>query len=133
MQVFVVDDEKDVGTIFSLRLRKVLAENNIHFQFFNDPKELLTFLTKNYDNGKFLLFSDINMPEMDGLSLFKNLEKDVKKDIKANMKKGYISAYDKHVYSERIVKDNININFYFQKPLEFEEIEKYIAEEASIV
>lgn len=70
MKVLVVDDEKDVQTLFEQRFRKEIKEHEIEFVFAFSGEEALKYLANN-DQEAVLILSDINMPGMSGLELLR--------------------------------------------------------------
>ena len=74
MKILVVDDEKDMKTLFEQRFRKEIKNNIIEFDFAFSGEEALNYLHNN--QNVILIFSDINMPGMNGLQLLKHIKKD---------------------------------------------------------
>lgn len=70
-KVLIVDDEPDVEVLMKQRFRRQLREKKFEFFFAHNGIEALDVLTK--ENDIRLVISDINMPEMDGLTLLKNI------------------------------------------------------------
>lgn len=70
-KVLIVDDEPDVEVLMKQRFRRQLRENKFAFFFAHNGIEALDMLSK--DPEIRLVISDINMPEMDGLTLLKNI------------------------------------------------------------
>jgi len=68
MKVLVVDDEKDVQTLFEQRFRKEIKSGEIIFDFAFSGEEALTYLNQ-HEQEAVLILSDINMPGMSGLEL----------------------------------------------------------------
>ena len=68
MKILVVDDEKDVQTLFEQRFRKEIKSAEMDFAFAFSGEEALQFLTT-HDHEAVLILSDINMPGMSGLEL----------------------------------------------------------------
>lgn len=71
MKILVVDDERDIQTLFEQRFRKEIREGVLQFAFAFSGEEAL-----NYLNGHeaVLILSDINMPGMSGLELLSNIK-----------------------------------------------------------
>lgn len=68
MKILVVDDEKDIKTLFEQRFRKEIRANLIDFVFAFSGEEALQ-LMKDLEHEAILILSDINMPGMSGLDL----------------------------------------------------------------
>ncbi len=68
MKVLVVDDEKDVQTLFEQRFRKEIKSGEIDFVFAFSGEEALGYLNQ-HEQEAVLILSDINMPGMSGLEL----------------------------------------------------------------
>ena len=68
MKILVVDDEKDIKTLFEQRFRKEIRANKIDFVFAFSGEEALQ-LMKELEHEAILILSDINMPGMSGLEL----------------------------------------------------------------
>ncbi len=74
MKVLVVDDEKDVQTLFEQRFRKEIKNGEIMFDFAFSGEEALTYLHQ-HEQEAVLILSDINMPGMSGLDLLDQIKK----------------------------------------------------------
>lgn len=70
-KILLVDDEPDLELLVKQRFRKVIAEGKIQFSFAHNGREALEVL--NNDPTIDLIFTDINMPEMDGLTLIEKI------------------------------------------------------------
>lgn len=68
MKILVVDDEKDVQTLFEQRFRKEIKNGEMQFVFAFSGEEALNYLTQ-HEQEAVLILSDINMPGMSGLEL----------------------------------------------------------------
>ena len=66
-KILVADDEADLEVLIKQKFRKEIRENKYEFIFAANGNEALEKLKK--DPGIDVLLSDINMPEMDGLTL----------------------------------------------------------------
>lgn len=75
MKVLVVDDEKDVQTLFEQRFRREIKAGEILFDFAFSGEEALQYLRKN-DQEAVLILSDINMPGMSGLELLRHIKEE---------------------------------------------------------
>ena len=73
MKILVVDDEKDVQTLFEQRFRKEIRNGDILFSFANSGQEALSFVLA-HKHEIDLICSDINMPGMSGLELLKSIK-----------------------------------------------------------
>jgi CheY-like chemotaxis protein len=73
MKILVVDDERDIQTLFEQRFRKEIRENLMSFAFAFSGEEALSYLEQN-EHGAVLILSDINMPGMSGLELLKHIK-----------------------------------------------------------
>ncbi len=72
-KVVFVDDSKTILVSVEMALEELVESGAISFEFFTNPLELLESVKSaklEYD----LLFTDINMPEMNGLTLAENLK-----------------------------------------------------------
>lgn len=69
--ILVVDDEPDLAELFRQKFRKQLRANELHFEFAENGKEALLALEQNPRIG--VVFTDLNMPEINGLELMAEL------------------------------------------------------------
>ncbi|MGE3191354.1 MAG: PP2C family protein-serine/threonine phosphatase [Vicinamibacterales bacterium] len=67
LKILVVDDEPDVPLLIRQRFRKQIQEKHLEFRFAANGVEALATLEAEPDVD--VVLSDINMPEMDGLTL----------------------------------------------------------------
>jgi len=70
-KILVADDEADLEVLIKQKFRKEIRENTYEFIFAANGNEALKKLQQ--DPGIDILLSDINMPEMDGLTLLSKL------------------------------------------------------------
>lgn len=75
MKVLVVDDEKDVQTLFEQRFRKEIRSGEVLFDFAFSGEEALQYLHQ-HDQEAVLILSDINMPGMSGLELLRRIKEE---------------------------------------------------------
>jgi len=70
-KMLVVDDEPDLESLIRQRFRKKIRDGEYDFVFAQNGLEALSKLLEHKDVG--IILSDINMPEMDGLTLLAKL------------------------------------------------------------
>ncbi|MEO7121432.1 MAG: adenylate/guanylate cyclase domain-containing protein [Ginsengibacter sp.] len=70
-KILVADDEADLEVLIKQKFRKEIRENTYQFIFAANGNEALKKLTQDSDID--ILLSDINMPEMDGLTLLSKM------------------------------------------------------------
>ena len=73
MKILVVDDERDIQTLFEQRFRKEIREKSLEFVFAFSGEEALTYLNS-HEHEAVLILSDINMPGMSGLELLGHIK-----------------------------------------------------------
>ena len=87
-RVLVVDDETDLHDLFKKRFRELVKQGTLVFEFALNGQEALALINTNVKPFD-LVFTDIKMPVMDGLTFLTHL-----KEMKTEMKTVVISAYD---------------------------------------
>lgn len=85
-KILVADDETDLEILIKQKFRKQIREHQYEFVFALTGREALEKLQQ--DPNIELVFSDINMPEMDGLTLLERLH-----DVSPIIKTVIVSAY----------------------------------------
>ena len=78
MKILVVDDERDIQTLFEQRFRKEIRDKVLHFVFAFSGEDALIYLNK-LEHEAVLILSDINMPGMSGLELLDRIKQTYKK------------------------------------------------------
>jgi len=119
MKVLIVDDERDVETLFRQKFRKEVRNHNLDLTFAFSGQEALDIL-QNEDPPKVVyVFSDINMPGMTGLELLDKIKAQFP-GITVSM----ISAYgDSENYNKAIQS---GAKEFFTKPIDFESLRSEI-------
>ncbi len=87
VKILVVDDEPDMEPMIRQKFRRHIRENSFDFEFASNGVEALEKIVEFPDIG--IILTDINMPEMDGLTLLTRL-KELKRP---GLKTVIISAY----------------------------------------
>ncbi len=71
IKILVVDDEADLESLIKQKFRQKIRENKYEFVFAGNGKDALEKLSEHTDVD--IVLSDINMPEMDGLTLLSRI------------------------------------------------------------
>jgi two-component system, chemotaxis family, chemotaxis protein CheY len=73
MKILVVDDEKDMQTLFEQRFRREIINRRVQFAFATSGEEALNYLNR-HRHEAVLILSDINMPGMSGFELLRHIK-----------------------------------------------------------
>ena len=73
MKILVVDDERDIQTLFEQRFRREIKNGEMSFVFAFSGEEALKYLNE-HEHEVVLILSDINMPGMNGLELLERIK-----------------------------------------------------------
>lgn len=73
-KILVVDDEPDLELLITQRFRSKIRNNDLAFEFAHNGEEALKKLKA--DGSIDLIFTDINMPVMDGLTLLNRIKEE---------------------------------------------------------
>lgn len=112
MRLMVVDDEIDVKYLFEQRFRKEIKSGEIQIEFAFNGRSALNFIETIEDLSKFLILTDINMPEMTGIELLKEIKLRFPK-----LKVIVITAYGDE--NNVTMAKKLGADDYFIKPIEF--------------
>jgi len=113
MKILVVDDERDMETLFEQRFRKEIRNHEMEFVFSYSGEEALTFL-EGHLSEVVLILSDINMPGISGLDLLQRIKIKFKTPPPIVM---MITAYgDADNYSQAM---RLGADDFLTKPLDF--------------
>ena len=87
IKILSVDDESDLELLLTQYFRRKIRKGEYEFSFAHNGLEALTMLLKNKDYD--IILSDINMPEMDGLTMLTKINEMQNPALKCIM----VSAY----------------------------------------
>ena len=118
-KVIFVDDEVQLHEVIKLALDKDSHEKVYEILHFYDAAECYEYLFDNDLNGKIMIFSDIIMPNMDGMMFLRQIKK-ARPEVKFN----FITATSPNLCLD-ISMDWQDMKF-FSKPLAFIEIKDEI-------
>ena len=113
--ILVVDDEVNLEPLIRQKFRKQIREGIYHFEFALNGVEALKKIEAIPEIG--LVLSDINMPEMDGLTLLSCLKERQKPGLKTVIVSAYGDMDNIRVAMNRGAYDFIT------KPINFEDLE----------
>ena len=113
-KILVVDDEPDLEPLILQRMRRSIRSGRYSFVFAGNGIEALERLSN--DPGIDMVVSDINMPQMDGLTLLEQIPK-----VDPNVRSVIISAYG----DMRNIRTAMNRGAFdfVTKPLDFEDLQ----------
>ena len=119
-KVLVVDDERDIQTLFEQRFRKEIRSGEVKFAFAFSGEEALSYM-KDHEHEAVLILSDINMPGMSGLQLLKHIKEKYEKPPPVVM---MITAYgdtENHQMAMTLGADD-----FLTKPVDFDSLKEKI-------
>lgn len=113
-KILVVDDEADLEVLIKQKFRQKIRQNEYEFLFAFNGRHALEQIEKNPDID--LVLSDINMPEMDGLTLLSRIS-----EKNSLLKSVIVSAYG-DMENIRIAMNRGAFDF-ITKPVDFKDLE----------
>lgn len=116
-RILIVDDEPDLAPLVLQRMRRQIRSGEYSFLFAHNGVEALEVLKQNQDID--IVISDINMPQMDGLTLLEQIRK-----IEPNIRAIIVSAYG-DMKNIRAAMRRGAIDF-ITKPIDFDDLEETI-------
>lgn len=114
VKILVVDDEEDLKVLIRQKFRKKIRENEYDFVFAENGRLALEQLSEHKDVD--LVLSDINMPEMDGLTLLSKINEQ-----NTLLKSVIVSAYG-DMENIRTAMNRGAFDF-ITKPIDFKDLE----------
>lgn len=113
VSIFVVDDEPDVADLFRQRFRREAREGTYTLHFALSAADALDRLSGEILPPLIVLLSDINMPDVDGLSLLREIKR-LKPDLPVMM----VTAYGDE--ERRRLAQSLGATDFLTKPVDFE-------------
>src|SRR5690606_32813469 len=113
-KILVVDDEEDLKVLIKQRFRQKIRQNDYEFIFAANGRPALEQLLEHPDVD--MVLSDINMPEMDGLTLLTKLAEQ-----NSLLKSVIVSAYG-DMENIRTAMNRGAFDF-ITKPIDFKDLE----------
>jgi YesN/AraC family two-component response regulator len=107
--------------LFQQRFRKEIKSGKLEFQFAISGESALEYLQNGGCQKIAQIFSDINMPDMNGIELLKQI-----KEKYQNLKVSMITAYEDENYLKEAQAHGCDE--YFTKPLNFDSLKQKIFE-----
>jgi len=117
-RILVVDDERDIQTLFEQHFRKEIKKGELDFVFAFSGEEALEYM-KDQEQEAVLILSDINMPGMSGLELLKHIREKHEKPPPTVM---IITAYGDN-YNYRLAMQ-LGADDFLTKPLDFNSLKE---------
>lgn len=117
-RILVVDDEPDLEILVTQKFRKQIRNGDMVFEFAENGVLALAKVDETPDYA--LILTDINMPEMDGLTLLGKLREKQRADLKTVVVSAYGDMDNIRVAMNRVAFDFIT------KPIDFTDLETTI-------
>ncbi|MCY4446491.1 MAG: SpoIIE family protein phosphatase [Rhodobacteraceae bacterium] len=117
-KILFVDDEPDLKPLVLQRFRREIRKGQYNCVFAENGVEALDYISKNIDLD--MVVSDINMPEMDGLTLLKKIP-----DVNHDLRSIIVSAYGDLKNIRKAM--NLGAFDFVVKPIDFEDLRLTIA------
>jgi signal transduction histidine kinase len=118
-KILVVDDEPDLELLIRQRFRRAIRAGEMDFVFAHNGAEALAKLREQPDIP--LVLTDINMPQMDGLTLLAHLEELNADKAHSPVKAVVVSAYGDMVNIRTAM--NRGAFDFLTKPIDFQDVE----------
>src|SRR6476660_10535811 len=113
MKILVVDDEKDIKTLFEQRFMKEIKDGTMEFVFAYSGDEAIVYMNRHVHEAV-LILSDINMPGMSGLELLQKIKQKFENPSPVVM---MVTAYgDENNYNDAI---RFGADDFLTKPVDF--------------
>lgn len=110
-----VDDEPAMHMVFESAFARPIKLGQFVMHNFTDGQNCLEFLRKSSLDGKVIIFTDINMPGMDGFELIEKVN-----ELSLNIDVWILSAYSDPDFVKR--GESLGIKGFLGKPVSFKKI-----------
>lgn len=117
--IVLVDDEADMFSLFNIKFKKEIKNQLIKFLFFSSSLDALNYIKEASPEDFELVISDINMPEMDGLELLREIK------LNDTKRKVYIISGFKNDSLVDKAK-NLGAEGFLDKPIDFSVLKELI-------
>jgi len=118
--IIIVEDDSDDQELFTEVFKELNYENEI--VFFNDGQEALAYLTAN-TTEPFIVFSDVNMPNLNGMELRKQIHENENIRVKTIPYLFFTTSAAQEAVVDAYSK---SIQGFFVKPTTFKELKNVI-------
>lgn len=118
--IIIVEDDIDDQEMFTTIFRELNYKNKI--VFFNDGQEALTYLTAK-TSEPFIVFSDINMPKLNGIELRKQIHENEDIRLKTIPYLFFTTSAEQEAVIDAYSK---SIQGFFIKPTSFQDLKELI-------
>jgi CheY-like chemotaxis protein len=113
LKLLVVDDESDVQFLFQQKFRKEIKSGEMQIKYALNGSSALELIESMENKTEYLILTDINMPEMNGIELLKKI-----KARYPELKVFMITAYEDEQNFN--AAKSLGADDYFTKPLRFD-------------
>jgi CheY-like chemotaxis protein len=124
VSILVVDDEPDVAELFRQHFRREARDGTYVMHFANSGEGALEQLTQGIEPTLIVILSDINMPEMDGLELLREI-KQRRPDLPVLM----VTAYGDDERRRRA--SDLGASEFLTKPVDFDHLKTQLRQLAT--
>jgi DNA-binding NtrC family response regulator len=121
-QLAIIDDEIEMGDIYSLLFEDEIKQQLLSVNFFSDVRKFLEWL-ENHDPD--LILTDINMPIMSGTELGRRI-----RQLGKQTPTYFISGFDRSLYEKELAE--IGSCRYITKPLDLDHVHDTILSDLHI-
>jgi len=118
--IIIVEDDIDDQEMFSVVFKELNYKNEIIF--FNDGQEALVYLTAE-SSEPFIVFSDINMPKLNGIELRKQIHENENIRIKTIPYLFFTTSAEQNAVIDAYSK---SIQGFFVKPSRFQDLRELV-------